>query len=144
MRDATLEIAENAFAEIAGRFPSLIQHRRPDDPVEISIEIPEQPGLKHRVWLALQNGDELTLGIGAVFQTEWFPCTKPEKVDRYIAAVTGFLSGEFRVVAFLRDGRCVKARLEQPTGHAWRTVGYWARPRALWPFGAERLVVQNA
>jgi hypothetical protein len=55
----TEAIARNVFAEIARRFPSLQMVETHDDPVEISITMPVQPGLSHKVWLCLQNGDEL-------------------------------------------------------------------------------------
>jgi hypothetical protein len=55
----TEAIARNVFAEIAKRFPSLQMVEAHDDPVEISITMPVQPGLSHKVWLCLQNRDEL-------------------------------------------------------------------------------------
>jgi hypothetical protein len=51
----TKAIARGIFAEIANRFPSFNMVENPDDPVEISITMPVQPGLFHEVWLCLQN-----------------------------------------------------------------------------------------
>jgi len=96
-----------------------------DDPVEISITLPVQPGLSHKVWLCLQNQDELGLGIGS-FYCEWFPCTRPDRVERYLAAVIGFLSGEYRILERYKGTRCYKAKLQKPDGDSWRTVATWA------------------
>ena len=57
-------IARGVFAEIAKRFPSLKMIENHDDPVEISITMPVQPGLSHEVWLCLQNRDELGFSAG--------------------------------------------------------------------------------
>ena len=122
-----LAIAEETFRVIGERFPNLTMMRQPDDPVEISIVLPVQTGLRHRVWLALQNGDELHFSVGS-FWLGWFPCTNPAKVDRYLDAVCGFLSGRYRVLEHLRDGRCIKAQLQAPDStRGWRTLGTWGK-----------------
>jgi predicted N-acyltransferase len=60
----TEAIARDVFAQIATRFPALRMIENHDDPVEISITIPVQPGLSHKVWLCLQNHDELHFAAG--------------------------------------------------------------------------------
>jgi len=95
------------------------------EPVEISITMPVQPGLSHKVWLCLQNQDELGLGVGR-FYCEWFPCTKAEKAERYLDAVTGFLSGKYRIVEHYRGKTCYRAKLQKPEGDRWRTIANWA------------------
>ena len=67
---AELAVARQAIAEIAARFPSLQMIEEPEAPVELSILIPVQPGLNHKVWLALQNNDGLHLSVGH-FWLEW-------------------------------------------------------------------------
>lgn len=121
----TEAIARAVFAQIANRFPSLQMVENPDDPVEISITIPTQPGLCQKVWLCLQNHDELHFAAGH-FWCEWFPCTKPDRVEKYLDAVTGFLSGKYRIVEYYRGTRCYKAKLQKPDGNRWRTVANWA------------------
>jgi hypothetical protein len=100
-------IARRVFAEIAKRFPSLQMVENFGRPVEISITMPVQPGLKHKVSLCLQNHDELHFSAGH-FWLEWFPCTKPEKMDGYLDAVTGFLSGKYRVLEYYRGKRATR------------------------------------
>jgi hypothetical protein len=102
-------IARDVFAEIAKRFPSLQMVENHDDPVEISITMPVQPGLSHKVWLCLQNYDELGIKAGDHFYIEFFPCTKPDRVEKYLDAVTGFLSGEYRVLEHYRGATCYRA-----------------------------------
>jgi hypothetical protein len=121
----TESIARAVFAEIANRFPSLKMVENPDDPVEISITMPVQPGLSHEVWLCLQNRDELGFSASH-FYTDWFPCTKSDRVEKYLDAVTGFLSGKYRILKHYRGTRCHKAKLQKPEGDGWRTIATWA------------------
>jgi len=95
------------------------------EPVEISITIPIQSGLVHEVWLCLQNHDELGFGVGR-FYCEWFPCTKPQRVEKYLDAVTGFLSGNYRILEYCRGTKCYRAKLQKPDGDGWHTVANWA------------------
>ena len=118
-------IARDVFAEIAKRFPLLKMVENHDDPVEISITIPVQPGLSHNVWLCLQNCDELGFSVGR-FYCEWFPCTKSDRVEKYLDAVTGFLSGKYRIVEHYRGVKCYRAVLQKPEGAGWRTIANWA------------------
>jgi hypothetical protein len=118
-------IARGVFAEIAKRFPSLKMVENQDDPVEISITMPAQPGLSYDVWLCLQNRDELGFSAGH-FYCEWFPCTKSDRVEKYLDAVIGFLSGKYRILEYHRGSTCYKAKLQKPEGDDWRTVANWA------------------
>jgi hypothetical protein len=72
-----------------------------DGPVEISITMPVQPGLSHEVRLYLQNRDELGFSASH-FHTDWFPCTKLDRVFKYLDAGTGFLSGRSRILEHYR------------------------------------------
>lgn len=64
MSEQTEAIARVAFADVSARFPHLKTIENLDDPVEISLRLPQQPGLKYPVWLALQNEDELHFSVG--------------------------------------------------------------------------------
>ncbi len=117
-------VARRVFAELAARFASLTMEEHPEDPVEISIVIPEQEGCRYRVWLALQNGDELHLLVEN-FWLEWFPCTNPKVAELYLAAVSGFLSGDYRIMEYSFLGECYLARLQAPHARGWKTIGTW-------------------
>ena len=93
--------------------------------VELALDIPAQPGLSFKVHLNLQNLDELHLSASALW-VEWFPCTNPKKVDDYFRAVSGLLSGEFRILEHWRDKRPVKAKLQAPIHDRWKTVAGWS------------------
>ena len=121
----TEAIARDVFAEIATRFSSLKMIENHGEPVEISITMPVQPGLAHEVWLCLQNQDELGFGVGS-FYCDWFPCTKPEKAEKYLNAVTGFLSGKYRILEHYRGKTCYRAKLQKPEGDSWHTIANWA------------------
>ena len=124
----TESIARSAFADIAAHFPRLEIIEETNAPVEISLKIPAQAGVKHRVWLALQNLDELSFGVES-FQVEWFPCTDPEKVSRFIDAVTGYLSGRYRILEHRRGTHCFKAQLQRPGDNGWETIATWSQLR---------------
>jgi enamine deaminase RidA (YjgF/YER057c/UK114 family) len=122
--------AREAFSAILGQFLHLASVEEDDPNVEISIVIPVQEGLKHQVWLALQNRDELHFVAGH-FWLEWFPCTDPARVESYINAVSGFLAGRNRILEHYRDSFCFKAQLQQPANGSWETIGTWSCLR--WP-----------
>ena len=121
----TEQIARQALAEIFGRFSHLTYEESETDPVEISINVPAQPGLRHELWLALQNNDELTFSVGR-FQVEWFPCTDPERAEEFIESVCNFIAGKYRVLEHYRGQRCIKAQLQRPVDGGWKTVATWS------------------
>jgi hypothetical protein len=106
------------FEEIRDAFPQLsmrLDHNPPN--VDLSMEIPEQPGLSFEINLNLQ-GDELHLNAGA-FWLEWFPCTR-------------LLSGAYRIRESYRGGSPIKAELQKPNAGSWQTIGTWHG--WTWPF----------
>ena len=105
--------------------------------------MPAQEGLKYPVWLGLQNRDELHFRVGH-FWLEWFPCTNPKKLNAYVDAVCGFLSGQYRVLEYVRDGQCYKARLQAPRPEGWVTLGGWTRLHLPVLWGREQRVISNA
>jgi hypothetical protein len=117
----TIGIAQDAFTEIFLKFPSLTIIENKDDPVEISLTLPVQEGLKYKIWLCLQNRDELHFSVGS-FWCAWFPCTDPDKVRAYIDSVHGFLSGKHRILEHYRGKHCVKAELQEMNGTQWQTI----------------------
>jgi hypothetical protein len=138
--EKTLEIARKAFADIQARFPHLQATFREGGPVDLSVDMPVQSRLKYEVNLNLQ-GDELHFSVSH-FWLEWFPCTKPAIVEAYITAVSGFLSGEYRIVEHYRGNNCVKAELQSPKDTDWKTIGvssnnFWS----LLPWPKKHLVV---
>ena len=135
-------IARKAFVEIASHFPSLQMIEDKNAQVEISITIPVQPGLKQKVWLCLQNGDELHFAASN-FWLEWFPCTNPERVKSFVNAVVGFLSGQFRILEHFRGTRCVKAELQAPKSDSWQTIGTRWKFALPFPFGKTFREVRN-
>ena len=139
LEDETLEIAKRTFSEIETRFPHLQTIVDEGVPVEFSVTLPVQPGLKHKVNLNLQNRDELHFSASH-FWLEWFPCSQPARVDEYIAAVSGFLSGEYRIVEHYRGNTCVKAELQSPQKTDWKTIGTSSDGLAV-PWAKKHLVV---
>jgi len=93
------------------------------------MDIPAQPGLSFEVHLNLQNRDELHL-VASAFWCEWFPCSNPKKVERYIEAVSGLLVPRCQ-------GLCGKdpLKLQVPRGDirpkstcpVIRLIGSWGR-----------------
>jgi len=121
-KDKMLEV----FLRIRDAFPDLTMHFDVEPAqVDIYVAIPEQQGLAFPVDLNLQ-GDELHLSAGEFWQ-EWFPCTQPEVVEQYVAAVSGLLSGEDRIVEHLRGTKVLKAELQRPNAAEWETIARWSR-----------------
>jgi hypothetical protein len=143
MKLNTLHIARDAFAEIAARFPWLQQIEGRDVPVELSVTIPVQPGIKQEIRLCLQNHDELHFSVGH-FCLEWFPCTDPKRVSEYVDAVCGFVVGESRIMEQYRGNRCVKAQLQAPYQGKWNTIGTWTRLSLPFPWSVTWKEVRNA
>jgi hypothetical protein len=128
-RADTLRIAQQAFEEITARFPHLQMVKNEGAPVELSITLPVQPGLRRKVSLYLANDDELNFVVGH-FWLDWFPCTNPAKVEAYIDAVTGYLSGRYRILEHYRGKKCVKTELQAPSATGWKTI---TTSSTIWP-----------
>ncbi len=144
MQTKQFEIALSTFEKIQAAFPALsMKLDLHPAHVDLAMEIPAQSGLSFNVDLNLQNLDELHLSASALWY-EWFPCTNPKKVERYLEAVSGLLSGEFRILEHWRGKRPVKAQLQRPSRGGWENVATWLDVSAVvpWPRKSHK-VVQN-
>jgi len=143
-RTKQFEIALSTFEKIRAAFPALTMNLVLDDPhVDLAMDIPAQPGLAFKMDLNLQNLDELHISASTLW-VEWFPCTKPEKADMYFEAVSGLLSGEFRILEHWRGRRPVKAQLQRPIRGGWESVATWGNVSAIVPWPKKTFkVVQN-
>src|ERR1700719_2025914 len=106
-------IAISTFERIRAAFPALtmkldLHHKQ----VDLAMDIPAQPGLTFHVHLNLQNLNELHLSASALW-VEWFPCTDPKKVENYFDAVSGLLSGQFRILEYWRGSESKTATAER-------------------------------
>jgi hypothetical protein len=56
-------------------------------------------------------------------------------VEKYFQAVSGLVSGRFRIVEHWRGRRIVKTELQSPDGHKWKTAASSLNITALvrWP-----------
>jgi hypothetical protein len=144
MRSREFEIASATFERIRAGFPSLTMNLdlHPAH-VELAMDIPVQPGLSFKVWLDFQNGDELTLSASR-FWYEWFPCTDQKIVDKYLEAVCGLLSGQFRILEHWRGGRVVKAQLQSTRDDKWKSIATSTNISGIVPWPSKKLrIVQN-
>lgn len=138
------EIALSTFERIRAAFPALAMNLdlRPEH-VELAMVIPAQPGLSFPVDLNLQNLDELHL-VASPLWVEWFPCTDSKKVEEYFEALSGLLSGQFRILEHWRGKRVVRAELQRPDGRGWKDMANWLTLSVLIPWPPKTLkVVQN-
>ena len=120
-----LQEARNVFEEIRSSLPSLKIEPYPQNlNVEVGILIPVQNGLHFPIQLYL-TADELHMTAGNGFWLEWFPATDAKVIEDYRVAAVGLLSGQYRILEYLRGHRLVKAQLQRPSGIKWRTVGTW-------------------
>jgi hypothetical protein len=136
-------LMSSIFGDLQGNFAHLQSSLVYDDPnVDIDLEWQVQEGLLFPVSISLQ-GDELHLNVGKIFWVEWFPCTDSEVVDLFLAAVTGILTGDYRIVETYRNGRALKAELEKPVGTGWKRVHSWARLYLPCTSGRSTRILQN-
>ena len=138
------EIALSTFERIRAAFPALTMKLdlHPEH-VDLVMDIPAQPGLSFPVDLNLQNLDELHLVASALW-VEWFPCTNLKKVEAYFEAVSGLLSGQFRILEHWRGKRVVRAELQRPDGSVWKTTANFLDISVLIPWPRKTFkVVQN-
>ena len=132
------------FQDIRAAFPTLAMslddsHESPH--VDLNMDVPQQSGLAFAVNLNLQ-GDELHLSAGA-FWVEWFPCTDPNVVARYYDAVTGLLSGRYRIQEYSIGKRPVKAEFQRPIAGGWKTITRWSNLGTLIPWRRSTRVLKN-
>jgi hypothetical protein len=130
------------FESFRASFPALTMHLHHEHPhVDLLMEVPRQSGLAFDMTLNLQ-GDELHLSAGA-FRLEWFPCTDSEVVSRYQDAVSGLLSGRYRILESAIGNRVVKAQLQRPDSNRWQTIATWSNLGVLLPWPRSTQILQN-
>jgi hypothetical protein len=144
MNSREFEIASATFEKIRAAFPTLTMNLDSHPAhVELAMGIPVQPGLPFKVWLDFQNGDELTLSASH-FWYEWFPCTNQKKVDEYLEAVLGLISGRFRILEHWRGGRVVKSQLQSSRDNEWKSIATSTNISGLIPWPPKKLrIVQD-
>lgn len=126
-------MAREVFASLETEFSHLTCRfsEDPHDVVQLELLFPAQPGLCFQVVAHLQ-GDELCLGVGDAYWSEYFPSEYPEVVLKFQETMRGVIRGDIRLVEYHRGGKIIKARLERQSDAAkWETVGRWATVR--WP-----------
>lgn len=139
----SLRIAKEAFGDIQARFPGLQMIEDHSAPVELSVNIPVQPGVLYPINLNLQNRDELHFSVGN-FWLAWFPCANTERVAAFVDAVSGFLAGRYRILEHYRGRRCVKAELQkQENDGRWSTFGTRSRLSLPGPWQQRYVVLIN-
>ena len=103
-----------------------VQHEHPE--VDLSIEIPRQPGRPFEINLNLQ-GDELHLAVGG-FWRSYHPCDRPDVLEWFRETIVGLVAGSHRIMNHYRGRRLVGGDLERFDAGQWKKVaeGY----RQLW------------
>jgi len=131
------------FEKIQSTFPHLQMNLdlHPEH-LDLDMEIPRQDGLAFHVNVNLQ-GDELHLSAGSLWG-QWFPCCEQTTSDAFFNAVCGLLSGRWRVLEHYRGDKPIKAELQQPDGHRWRTVYTWSALRLPSLRRVRKRVLRNA
>lgn len=132
-RDFTME-AEALFQRFAERHG--LQHTvRPDVPIEVFWEFPEQPKLSLPLSLGLQNGDELNFGVSD-FWSYFFPF--PTVAEHFESILDAWVEGRARVGKTGRRSRILQVRKDD----VWETV--YGAGGCIWPFrGKPRAFVTN-
>ncbi len=109
--------------------------------VEMMLEFPEQDRLSFAVPLYLT--DDILNFTARRLWAEYFPCTEQKVIDNYAEDVVGLLSGEYRIIEFLRGDKVVKSYLEKPTDKGWSRAYSHSTLGIFRPWGMTRRLVQN-
>ena len=126
-RSIEMERFTSAIDSIRSSFPELHIDIDEEDPnLHAAASIEKQPGLDFYISINLQNCDELHLLAGALWST-WFPIGEERVFEKFIDAVLGLLSGEYRIAEHRLWGSLIKAQLQKPCGHEWQTI-FTSRP----------------
>ncbi len=116
------KIAADSFKEIQGLFPDLIMNINYNDKnVVLSMNIPKQDGLDFDIYLNLQNEDELHISTSYIW-CRLFPADSPELAETFISAVKGLITGNYRILQFIRKGKVYKSFLQQQRNNDWITI----------------------
>lgn len=122
------------FDRIREAFPTITMNLdHESEGFELFLDIPAQEGLRFAISLNLQNEDELHLNAGALW-VSWFPCDDESVAQKYYLAVTGLLSGRYRIVEYMRGKKCIKAKLQEPVSDGWHTLATSSGLEMTFPF----------
>ena len=131
-RSIEMERFTSAIDLIRKKFPKLhIEIDEEEEGLHAAATIEEQPGLDFEVNINLQNRDELHLLAETLWST-WFPIGEERVFEKFIDAVFGLLSDDYRMVEHRLWGTSVKAQLQKPCGDEWQTI-FTSEGPSLWP-----------
>ena len=92
-----------------------------DANVDLAMIIPKQRGLDFDIILTLQDGNELHILTPHIW-CKFFPAHLPHIAENFRNAATGLLSGEYRILQFIRNQNVCKAYLQKPEADDWITL----------------------
>ena len=136
------ERASSIFKQVGETFPEFAMHHGQGEDGEPRLGIPAQAALHFEVVLYLY-ADALHL-CADQFCGEWFPCSSWLVVEEYHDAVTGLLSGRYRIVQHSRRGKPLKAVLQRPSSPGWSTVYRHYQSLALPWLSADQRILQSS
>ncbi len=121
-----IRLAEELFQGVAAELELDIAIDE-DVPVEVSMTLPKQGGLKFEIWLCLQNIDELWFSVDDVFTTSRFPCQ--EVIGDFRDDLVGFIKGDLRirVISHAKTGKVRSSFLERKDAGEWQVVSTYGR-----------------
>ncbi len=121
-RSIEMERFTSAIELIRSEFPELQMEVDLEHPeIHATADFPVQPGLGFFFHINLQNRDELHLWADVLWAS-WFPVGDDDVFEKFMDAVLGILSGEYRIVENRLLGTHLNAQLQKPCGHEWQTV----------------------
>ena len=143
-RNVELDRFWQAVEIIRKEFPHLrMEVNGQNEDIDAHAGLPTQPGLVFDVSINLQNCDELHLNAGDHFWVEWLPCGDQQVFDGFVEAVSGLLSGEYRIEESYVLGRAVQANLQRPAKSGWKAVTGWCNLGCFVPWLRTRRILQN-
>lgn len=114
-----MERFTSAIDLIRNKFPELdIKIDKEESHIHAVAYIDKQPGIDFDISINLQNCDELHLWAESLWAS-WFPIGEEDSFEKFIDAVIGLISGNYRIVEYRVLGSLIKTTLEKPCGQEW-------------------------
>ena len=144
-RRIEMERFTSAIELIRSKFPELQINVDLEEPnVHAVACLEEQPELDFDISIDLQNCDELAI-IAESLWASYFPIGEEDSFEKFIDAIIGLISGNYRIVEYRVLGSLIKTTLEKPCGQEWLKI-YTCSPMpslSFLPLPRKKLYIQN-
>jgi len=142
-KQAIFHEVEKSFKTIQEVFPNLTMNIvYTHEQLDLSMDIPKQPGLDFNINVNLQNIDEIHISTKYI-HCSFFSAKSQYIVDMFYQAVQGLINGNYRIVQFHKRGKLYKSLLQCFKDNEWVTANTEFYKMS-WPWTKyEKTIIQN-